>query len=142
MRNNSADKVKQIINEEFDSRMSGAVVNYIISAGWEHLKDMTEEDIKQIKSETNIMTDEFVQCMVRTAAKICKECNLFDDFIPYIIMENFNCHVPVREIVFDTYDFDTKEDWMDFLEQFNIYDEKTSFVRLGAFVKGTDAEEE
>lgn len=141
MRNNSADKVKQIINEEFDSRMSGAVVNYIISAGWENVKVLTEEDILEEKGN-GFISDEFCQALVRTAVKITNECNLTEEFIPYIIMENFNRNVPVRETIFDTYDFDTKEDWMDFLEQFNIYDEKTSFVRLGAFVKETDAEED
>ena len=67
--------------------------------------------------------------------------NSADKVKQIINMDNFNLNVPVREIVFDIYDFDTKEDWLDFLEQFNIYDEKTSFVRLGAFVKETDAEE-
>ena len=142
MRNNSADKVKQIINEEFDSRMSGAVVSYIISAGWDNLQKITDEDINKIKSNSDFMTDEYLQGLVRTAVKITKECNLLGEFIPYIIMETYSHNVPVREIVFDTYDFDTKEDWLDFLEQFNIYDEKTNFVRLGAFVKVTDAEED
>ena len=142
MRNNSADKVKQIINTEFDSRMSGAVVSYIISAGWEHLKDITEKDIKQIKSETNIMTDEFVQCMVRTAAKICKECSLTDDFIPYIIMENFNRHVPVRKLELCEGDFDTESDWKYVLDSLYIVDETATYVELGVFVKRTNAEED
>ena len=74
MRNNSADKVKQIINEEFDSRMSGAVVSYIISAGWDNLQKITDEDINKIKSDSDFMTDEYLQSLVRTAVKITKEC--------------------------------------------------------------------
>ena len=141
MRNNSADKVKQIINKEFDSRMAGAVVNYIISAGWEHIKDMTEEEISKVKSETNIMTDEFVQGLLRTAIKITKECSLSDDFLPYIIMENFNYKVPVRSIELFKTDFASENNWNYVLDKLNIYDENTEFVELGAFVNATDAEE-
>lgn len=141
MRNNSADKVKQIINEEFDSRMSGAVVSYIISAGWENVKVLTEEDILEEKGN-GFISDEFCQSLLRCAVKITNECNLFDDFIPYIIMENFNNNVPVRNLKLEKENFDSDFIWIYLLERLCIYDENTSYVELGAFVKVTDAEEE
>ena len=141
MRNNSADKVKQIINEEFDSRMSGAVVNYIISVGWENVKVLTEEDILEEKGN-GFISDEFCQSLLRCAVKITNECSLIDDFLPYIIMENFNNNVPVRNLKLEKENFDSDFMWIYLLERLCIYDENTSYVELGAFVKETDAEED
>lgn len=140
MRNNSADKVKQIINKEFDSRMAGAVVHYIISAGWENVKALTEEDVLKEKGDAFI-SDEFCQALVRTAVKITNECNLTEEFIPYIIMENFNRNVPVVENTISVFDFGDEHFWEAFLLRMNIFDKNTSYVKLGAFVKETDAEE-
>lgn len=80
----AGDKVERIIQNEFDGRMAGAVVGYILDKGWENLQKVTEEDILEIKGNA-MMTDVFVQALVRTAVKICKECNQWDDFFPFII---------------------------------------------------------
>lgn len=86
----AGDKVREIIRKHFDERMAMAVVNYILDKGWENVGQITEEEIKEVTGNA-LMTDVFVQALVRTAVKICTETNQFDDFLPYIIN---HLHVP------------------------------------------------
>lgn len=83
------EKVKKIIEEEFDSRLTMAVVTYIIDKGWENIKKFSEEDIKQIKGN-NFMTTDFLQSLVRCAVRICNETSQLEDFIPFVIFEKTN----------------------------------------------------
>jgi hypothetical protein len=82
--NKAGEKVRQIIAEEFDGRLEMAVVTYILDTGFERLKEMKEKDILQFKGNA-LMTDEFVQALVRAAVRICKECHHIDDFLPFIV---------------------------------------------------------
>ena len=86
----AGDKVYDIIQKHFDARVSMTVVTYIIDKGWDFVSQITEEEILKIKGNA-LMTDVFTQALVRTAVKICTECNLIDDFLPFIINQ---LHVP------------------------------------------------
>ena len=77
-------KVRDIIEEEFDSRVEMAVISYIFDHGIEKLSKIKEEDILEIKGNA-FMTDRFCQALVRAAVRICKECSLYDDILPFIV---------------------------------------------------------
>lgn len=86
----AGDNVREIIRKHFDERMSMAVVTYIIDKGWEYVRQITEEEIKEISGNA-FMTDVFLQSLVRTAVRVCRETNQIDDFMPFIIN---HLHVP------------------------------------------------
>ena len=67
----AGEKVKRIIEKEFDSRVGMAVITYILDRGFERVKTLTEEDILQIQGN-GFMTAEFCQAIVRCAVRICK----------------------------------------------------------------------
>lgn len=80
------NKVKKIIREEFDARVSMMVVQYILDKGTENLSKITEEEILELEGN-GLMTANFVQAFVRCAVRISKECNMIDDFLPFIVTE-------------------------------------------------------
>ena len=84
--NKAGEKVKHIINEEFDERMSMTVITYLMEKGTDNLREITEEEILKLKGNS-IMTDEFVQALVRCAVRISKECNEIHDILPFIVNE-------------------------------------------------------
>lgn len=84
--NKAGKKVKHIINEEFDERMSMTVITYLMEKGTDNLREITEEEILKLKGNS-IMTDEFVQSLVRCAVRISKECNEIHDILPFIVNE-------------------------------------------------------
>jgi len=85
MKNN---KVKEIINAEFDGRLGLAVISYLLGqVGMDNAKGITDKEIESVKGNA-FMTDSFSQAMVRCARRIAQECNLISDVIPYIITEH------------------------------------------------------
>lgn len=66
-------KIGKIIEEEFDSRVGNAIVSYIMDKGMENIKEITDEQIKKLEGN-GLMTQEFVQSLVRCARRICREC--------------------------------------------------------------------
>ena len=123
MKNTAGENVKRIIEKEFDSRVSMMVVSYIMDKGFENLKEITEEEILEVKGNA-LMTDRFVQSLVRAAVRIAKECNSIDEFLPYIInhlyvpnarmkeIELYKSEVPKREwnYLMDKLELDYEED--------------------------------
>ena len=129
MKNTAGDKVKQIINKEFDSRVAMAVVTYILDYGFEKLKKVKEEDILQMKGNA-LMTDEFVQALVRAAVRICKECNQIDDFLPYIVNHLYVPNAQMNDLYFDQ-DEMTKYRWETFICDLGIdYDESADEIEM------------
>lgn len=108
MKNNAGQKVRNIIRKEFDSRMEMAVVTYILDKGWENIKEITEEEILEVKGNA-MMTDEFCQALIRTAVRICKECDMFDDFLPFIVNYLYISKTPMKEMTI--YKEEMKDDW-------------------------------
>lgn len=81
------DKVKKIIREEFDERMNLMVLTYLLSQlGMDQAASITDDDIAKMEGNA-LMTEGFVQSLVRTARRIAKECSFVDDIIPYIVTE-------------------------------------------------------
>ena len=136
MRTMAGDKVKDIINKEYDARVAMTVITYIIDKGWNYVSQITEEEILEVKGNA-FMTDEFVQALVRTAVKICKETSQIDDFLPYIIN---HLYVPnAKTGLLDFYkDETTDENWEMMMDVFDIdeeeYDKEITMITLNANV--------
>jgi hypothetical protein len=122
MRNTAGEKVRQIIREDFDLRISMAVVTYIMDKGFDALKQVTEEDIMEIKGNP-LMTDEFCQALVRTAVRICKECHQIDEFLPYIVNHLYVPKANMNKVTIFQ-DEMTSYRWEEFLDELDVeYDD-------------------
>ena len=118
MKNTAGENVKRIIEKEFDSRVSMMVVSYIMDKGFENLKEITEEEILEVKGNA-LMTDRFVQSLVRAAVRIAKECNSIDEFLPYIINHLYVPNARMKEI--EIYKEETNEDlWERLMEKLDL----------------------
>lgn len=118
MKNNAGEKVRKIITEEFDGRVEMAVVTYILDHGFDTLKEVTEEDILEIKGNP-LMTDRFCQALVRAAVRICKECHQIDDFLPFIVNYLYVPKTKMKEI--EIYKEETRrDDWENLLDKFDL----------------------
>lgn len=118
MKNTAGENVKRIIEKEFDSRVSMMVVSYIMDKGFENLKEITEEEILEVKGNA-LMTDRFVQSLVRTAVRIAKECNSIDEFLPYIVNHLYVPNAEMKEI--EIYKEETDEDlWERLMEELDL----------------------
>ena len=129
MRTLAGDKVREIIRDNFDERIAMTVVTYIIDKGWDCVSEITEEEILEIKGNA-FMTDTFTQALVRTAVKICKECNMIDEFLPFVI--NF-LHVPnAATKSIEIYKDDVSEyNWERLLDKFNLdYEEEPEKIEM------------
>lgn len=119
--NKAGKKVKQIINEEFDERMSMTVITYLMEKGTDNLREITEEEILKLKGNS-LMTDEFVQALVRCAVRISNECNEIHDILPFIVNE---LYVPDASMEF--FDFfkneENEETWKELVNAFGIEEE-------------------
>lgn len=130
--NKAGEKVKHIINEEFDERMSMTVITYLMEKGTDNLREITEEEILELKGNS-IMTDEFVQSLVRCAVRISKECNEIHDILPFIVNE---LYVPDASMkVIDLYKDEVNEEvWDDLIDTLDIdaEDEDIEMIMLNA----------
>ena len=126
-------KIGEIINKNFDARMTNAVIAYIVDKGWNNVKDITDEQIANIESQ-GLMTKEFVQALVKTAREICQTCNMWEDLMPYI-----RCHIGIngyqtQEIRLEKEDFSESE-WDSLIYQLDIDDD---IDRIDGFMIVTD----
>lgn len=122
MKNIAGQKVRDIIRKEFDSRMEMAVVTHILGTGWDKLELATEEDINNVEGN-GLMAKEFCQALVRASVRICKECDMFEDFLPFIVNYLFVPNAKMREIELSKSGMKPYE-WKDLLDKFDLYDEE------------------
>lgn len=97
-------KIGKIIEEEFDARMGNAVIFYIMGKGIENIKEITDEQISKLEGN-GLMTQDFVQSLVRCAKRICNECEWIE------LIEFIRLHLCCTPIVHDVYLY--KEDFTD-----------------------------
>jgi len=125
----AGDNVRDIIRKYFDEHVAMTVVTYIMDKGWENVKEITEEEIKEVTGSA-FMSDAFVQALIRTAVKICNETNQIDDFLPYII--NY-LHVPNASTQsIEIYKSDvTGYNWNRLMDKFNLdYEENYEQIEM------------
>ena len=89
-------KIGKIIEEEFDLRMGNAVISYIIDEGMGNVKEITDEQISNLEGN-GLMTQDFVQSLVRCARRICIECELAE------LIEFIRLHLWCTPTVHDVY---------------------------------------
>lgn len=94
-------KIGKIIEEEFDSRMGNAVVSYIMDKGMSNVKEITDEQIEKLEGN-GLMTQDFVQSLVRCARRICNECEWIElmssfDYIYGVLQQYMTC-IYIRKI--------------------------------------------
>ena len=97
-------KIGKIIEEEFDSRMGNAVISYIMDKGMSNVKVITDEQIEKLEGN-GLMTQDFVQSLVRCARRICNECEWIE------LIEFIRLHLWCTPTVHDVYLY--KEDFND-----------------------------
>lgn len=109
-------KIGKIIEEEFDSRVGVAVFSYIMEKGIEFIKQITDEDIEEIK-DNGICSAEFNRLLVRCARRICNECEWIE------IIEFIRLHLWCTPTVHDVYlyreDY-TEETFAELLNSLNL----------------------
>lgn len=89
-------KIGKIIDEEFDSRMGNAVISYIMDEGMGNVKEITDDQIEELEGN-GLMTQDFVQSLVRCARRICNECELIE------LIEFIRLHLWCTPTVHDVY---------------------------------------
>lgn len=130
--NEKLQKIEKIISDNFDSRMEVAVLTYIIEKGTEVLKEITEEEILQIKGNA-LMTDRFCQALVRTAVIIAKEFTTIDIMEFIRLSANFTPYP--KEITLYREDFGSS-DWTNLLDVLDIdYDNMPETIEIFAINK-------
>ena len=77
------NKVYRILKEDFDCRMDSAVLHYMFNQGIDDCVAITDDQIEELEGN-GLMTPEFHRTFVKTARRIAKECDLFNDIFPYI----------------------------------------------------------
>ena len=127
MKNTAGEKVKQIIHEEFDGRVAMAVITYILDKGFGNLKEVTDEEILKVKGNA-LMTDRFCQSLVRAAVRICREVNMIDEFLPYVVNHLYVPNANMKDIEFYKNEME-EEDWAYLIETFDVeYEESPDEV--------------
>lgn len=84
-------KIGKIIEKEFDSRMENAVISYIMDKGMSNVKEITDEQIEKLEGN-GLMTQDFVQSLVRCARRICQECE-WTELIEFIRLYLYRIHL-------------------------------------------------
>ena len=98
-----------------------AVIGYILDNGFEDLAQITEEEILEVKGNA-MMTDRFCQALVRTAVMICKECNTYDEFLPFIVNHLYVPKAKMKEVTLYKEECE-KWQWNEYLRMYDIEDE-------------------
>ena len=131
--NKASEKVKHIINEEFDERMSMTVITYLMEKGTDNLREITEEEILKLKGNS-IMTDDFVQSLVRCAVRISKECNEIHDILPFIVKELYisNTITGVVDLCRDEVNEEVWNDLIDDVFRIDAEDEDIEMIVFNA----------
>lgn len=124
-------KIGKIIDEEFDSRVGNMVFTYLMDKGIENIKEITDEQIEKMEGN-GLMTQQFVQSLVRCARRICNECEWIE------IIEFIRLHLWCTPTVHDVYlykeDF-TKETFAELLDDLDLEEgEVGSEIKLFAVV--------
>lgn len=129
MKNTAGEKVKQIIYEEFDGRVAMAVITYILDKGFGNLKEVTDEEILKVKGNA-LMTDSFCQSLVRAAVRICREVNMIDEFLPYVVNHLYVPNANMKEI--EVYKSETsEEEWDCIMSKFDLdYEEDADEIDM------------
>lgn len=124
-------KIGKIIEKEFDSRIGNAVISYIMDKGIENVKKITDEQISKLEGD-GLMTQDFVQSLVRCARRICIESE-WAELIEFIRLHLW-CTPTVHDVYLYKEDF-TDESFAELLDDLDLdEDEVGNEIKLFAVV--------
>lgn len=124
-------KIGKIIEKEFDSRMGNAVISYIMDKGMSNVKEITDKQIKKLEGN-GLMTQDFIQSLVRCARRICIECEWIE-LIEFIRLYLW-CTPTVHDVYLYKEDF-TDESFAELLDDLDLSeDEVGNEIKLFAVV--------
>ena len=124
-------KIGKIIEEEFDSRAGNMVFTYLMDKGIENIKEITDEQIEKMEGN-GLMTQRFVQSLVRCARRICNECEWIE-IIEFIRLYLW-CTPKIHDVYLYKEDF-TEETFADLLDHLDLEeDEVESKIKLFAVI--------
>lgn len=124
-------KIGKIIDTEFDSRMGNVVFAYLMDNGIENIKEITDEQIEKMEGN-GLMTQQFVQSLVRCAKRICNECEWIE-IIKFIRLHLW-CTPKVHDVYLYKEDF-TEKTFAELLDHLDLEeDEVGSEIKLFAVV--------
>lgn len=109
-------KIENIIKEEFYLIMGNAVISYIMDKGIENVKEITDEQISKLEGN-GLMTQDFVQSLVRCARRICNECEWIE-LIEFIRLHLW-CDPIVHDVCLYKEDF-TEESFGELLDDLDL----------------------
>lgn len=125
--------IGKIIDEEFDSRAGNMVFAYLMDKGIENIKEITDEQIEKMEGN-GLMTQRFVQSLVRCARRICNECEWIE-IIEFIRLRLW-CPPVVHDVYLYREDY-TEETFAELLKSLEFDDEDVeSEIKLFAIVDG------
>ena len=120
--------------------MSMTVITYLMEKGTDNLREITEEEILKLKGNS-IMTDEFVQSLVRCAVRISKECNEIHDILPFIVNELYVPDAGMK--IIDLYKDEVDEEvWDSLKDTFGTDVEDVEMIVLNANLIAVYAKED
>ena len=132
MKNEAGQKVRQILRKEYMLGSDMFVVTYIFDKGWTKLQNATEEQIKELIEELDgysFFTKEFKQSMVNAAIRICKECSLVYEFLPYIVNHLDVPNAKMKEIEIHQDEL-TKWRWGELIDSLDVeYEENADEIK-------------
>lgn len=124
-------KIGKIIAQEFDSRMEAAIFSYILENGFNQLKEVTEKEIKDIKSDCSLMTDDFCRAIVKAAVRICKECSVWE-YMTYMRCY-LNIEPKIDQITLYKDDY-SEHAWDNLVQTLDVGEEK-EFIEMQVIVE-------
>lgn len=126
------NKIGKLIRKEFDTRMCTAVMDYIMEKGVENLKLVTEEQILTAKGNA-LMTDEFVQALVRVSVHISQQFCILD----ILDFAQKHCCFGTRMSMVNIYREDVVEDdtWEQLCEQADADPEEVDEIEVYGFIE-------
>ena len=118
-KNEAGNKVRDIIKKHFGHMNHYSfVVIWIISYGWEAMKNMTEEEIEQMEGN-DFISKELCKEITRTAVEICKTCSMFDDFLSFVKKNMYLDSLPSHEITINKSNF-PRDEWDELIREFGL----------------------
>ena len=113
-------EISTYINENFDTRCEAMVASYILSKGTEFLRNVTDEEISLVEGN-GLMTQDFVQALIRTAKHICVNASEMD-IMAWIRKECWFTPFPKMVLLHKK---DMSEDlWYDICHELSLDDEE------------------
>ena len=94
----TGDKVKEVISQHLPIHLAGVVLSYLFDTGIKRVKEITDKEIAEM-GENGLMTKSFVHTLVETARDVARQCDLYDDILPFVVCQLPMANCQVKDLV-------------------------------------------